>query len=86
VLHARDSAEVEVDVLLRGAAVDAELACETERRHAIDQAEIDRLRGTPLVRRHMSGIGAEYLGSRREMDFEISANARSRLRRPTDAP
>jgi len=47
-LHARVALEVEVHVALRGAALDAELAGESERRHAVDQPEVDRLGGAAL--------------------------------------
>src|SRR6185503_10784000 len=41
--------EVTPDVVLRGVALDAELAREPECRHAVDEPEIDRLRGAALV-------------------------------------
>src|SRR5678816_817323 len=59
----RDSAgiprEVALHVLLRGAALYAELAREPERRHAIDQAEIDYLRIAALFTAHLGRRHAE---------------------------
>src|SRR3546814_17876689 len=45
----RITAEEAFDVVLRFAARDAELARQTERRHAVDQAEVDRLGVAALV-------------------------------------
>src|SRR6185436_6177942 len=52
---------------LRGDALDAQALSEPEARHAVDQAEIDRLRGTPLVLAYLVERQAEHLGRGRAM-------------------
>src|SRR4029079_16504750 len=58
-LHAGVALEVAVHVRLSFAALDTESTCEPERRHAVDQAEVDRLRGASLVGRHVGQLHAE---------------------------
>src|SRR5690606_9212252 len=60
--------EIPVDVALRLAALDAELAREAERGHAIDEAEVDRLRGAALIGRDVRERHVEHLRGRRAVD------------------
>ncbi len=62
------TAEVAPDVFLRGVPLDAELAREAESRHAVDQPEVDRLRGAALVVRHLVRRDVEYFCRRRAMN------------------
>src|SRR5690606_3776531 len=67
-LHAGIALEVEIDITLRLAALDAELTRQAERRHAVDQAEVDRLRGAALIGGGLVQRHAEDLGRGRAMD------------------
>ncbi len=65
---ARITCEVAVDVRLGRCPLDAEVLREPERRHAVDQAEVDRLGGAPLVRRDFLELAAEDFGGRRAVN------------------
>ncbi|KAG1323019.1 hypothetical protein G6F63_013160 [Rhizopus arrhizus] len=62
VAHARVAAEVQRHVVLRLATVDAQVAGQAERAHAVHQAEVDRLGGTTFVRGHFLQRAPEHLG------------------------
>src|SRR6185369_17767705 len=47
--HARISLEIQLDVAFRLAALDAESRSEPECGHAVDEPEVDHLRGAPLI-------------------------------------
>ena len=70
-LHAGVAREVQLHVPLGLAALDAELAREPERRHSVDQSEVDGLRGTPLLGADLVRRHAEDLGSRRLVDVPV---------------
>ena len=63
-LHAGVPREVQVHVLLCGAAVDAELLRQAKRAHAVDEPEVDGLRGAALVGGHGFWSHAEHFGRR----------------------
>src|SRR5690606_8211817 len=68
--------KVEIDIALRLAALDAELAREAEGRHPVDQAEIDRLRRAALIGRDVAERHAEDLRRGRAMDILARAAPR----------
>ena len=66
--NARIAREIAIHVLLRGGALDAELAGEPECRHAVDQAEVDHLGVAPLLGIDRRGLEAENFRRGRAMD------------------
>jgi hypothetical protein len=82
-LHAGIALEIKIDVFLRLAAPYAQLTREAERRHAVDQAEIDRLGGAPLIGGHLSSSGTpKHLGGGRLVDVAILGERFSKLASP----
>ncbi len=71
VVHAGVAPEVQVDVVLRLAARDAELARQPEGGHAVDQAEVDRLGGAALLVGDVLGAVAEHLGRGGAVDVAV---------------
>ena len=65
---ARVAHEIRVDIALRLARLDAELAAEPEGADAIDDAEIDRLGAAPDQPRHLRHRHAEHLARRAAVD------------------
>ena len=75
-LHAGIALEIEVDVLLGRAALDAELPGKAEGRHAVDEPEVDGLGRPALVRGHLRGRQPEDLGGRRLVNVAILGERR----------
>ena len=71
--------EVEVNVPLRGAALDAELARESEGRHPVDESEVDGLRRAALIRTDRGRFESEHLRGRRLVNV---AFVRKRAQQP----
>ena len=80
-LDARVPGEIEIHVLLsfRSTLFHAELSCQPEGGHAVDEAEIDRLCAAPLLRRDLIPGHLEDLGRRGPVDILA---ARKRLQQP----
>ena len=71
-LHSRIALEITFDVLLRLAARDTKLSRQTESAHAVHQAEIDCLRGAPLIGVDLVRRHAEYFRGRRTMHVLVA--------------
>jgi hypothetical protein len=85
--HAGVAVEIQVDVLLRLAALDAQLPRESEGRHAVDETEVDGLGAAPLVRGHRREVDAEDLRCRGAVHVELlGESVLQTVRRPTGAP
>ena len=67
-LHARESRQVGVDQFLRLVARDAEVLGEPERRDAVDDPEVDHLRGVALTAAQLRLRDAEHLRRSRRVD------------------
>ena len=76
-LHAGIALEVALHVLLRRAALDAEVACQAERRHAVHETEVDDLGGAALVGRDCIEADAKHLRGRRLVHVAIRGESRA---------
>ena len=70
-MDARIAREIQVDVLLGELSLDTELAGKTKGRHAVDEAEVDRLGATTLSVRHVGERRAEHFRSGGAVDIEL---------------
>src|SRR4029079_7497154 len=71
-LDLRVAREVGVDEILRLPGRDVQLVREAERRHAVQHAEVDRLRGAALVGRQLTLGDVEHLRGRGAMDVRAA--------------
>ena len=82
----REPVEVGGDELLRLGARHSELGGERERTHAVEHAEVDRLRAAPLIRGDGLRLDAEDLRRRGAVDvLAAPEDSRAAPRRPTGA-
>ena len=67
--HARIALKIEIHIALRFAARDPQLTGKTKCTHAVNQAEVDRLRAAALIRRHFVQRHTKHFGGGGAVDI-----------------